>query len=97
MRGLRTVPRPPQQDADRGGVNEESAELGHPVFARGIGDADEQRGDERAAQAAEAADGDHDQEVHQVLERIGPLHRQDVGAERAAEAGEAAAEREGAP
>src|SRR5687768_1438639 len=60
--------RTPEQDADRRRINQESAELGNPVLARGIGHADEQRGDERAAQAAQAADRDHDEEVHQVLE-----------------------------
>ena len=97
MRDSEQALRPPQQDADRRRVDQERAELGDPVLARGVGDADQQRGDERAAQAAQAADRDHDQEVHQVLERIAPVHRQDVGAERAAQAGEAAAEREGAP
>src|SRR5438132_6693508 len=85
--------RAPEKDANRCCVNQKSTKFWNPIFARRIRNADEERGDERAAQAAEAADGDDDQEVDQVLEGIAPLHWQDVGAERAAEAGEAAAER----
>src|SRR2546430_12295274 len=50
--------RPPQQDGDRRGIDEERPELGNPVLARRIGDADEERGDERAAQRPQSADRD---------------------------------------
>src|SRR5436190_9955473 len=53
----------PQKNCDSRGVDQERAEFRHPVLARRIRDADEKRSDERAAQAAEAADGDDDQEV----------------------------------
>src|SRR5687767_15955745 len=86
--------RPPQKNADGCRINKESAELGDPVLARGVGDADEERRNEGAAQAAQAANGDDDQEVDQVLEGIAPEHGQDVGADGAAQAGEPAAERE---
>src|SRR5262245_17363224 len=87
--------RSPEQDGDRGNVDEESTELGHPVFAGGIGDADQQGGDERSAQATQPADGDDDQEVDQLLERVGRLYCDEVRAESSAQPREAAAEREG--
>ena len=69
---------------------------GIQIFARGVGDADQQRGDERPAQAAEAADRDDDQEVDQVLERHSPGCIGRMSAPSAPpSAGEAAAEREG--
>ena len=45
--------------------------------------------------AAEPADRDHDQEIDQLSERIARNDRKELGAERAAERGEPAAEREG--
>src|SRR3954463_3250250 len=85
----------PEEQADRRDVDEEGTELRHPVLARGVADADDQRAHERAAQVSLAADRDHDQEVDELLEGIGRRHRHQVRAERAAERGEAAAEREG--
>src|SRR3954470_19630233 len=78
----------PQENSDGRCVNQESTKLGNPILTGCIGDANEQRRDEWPAQAAEAADGDDDQEVDEVLVGIGPLHRQDVRAQRATEAGE---------
>ena len=52
-------------------------------------------GGERAADRAEPADRDHDQHVDQVGEREGRIEADDLDRERAAEAGEPAAEREG--
>ena len=53
-----------------------------------------QRRDERPADRSESADRDHDQEISEVLKRIVGPDRQDLGAERAAEPGKTAAERE---
>src|SRR5438445_225637 len=86
---------PPEKNEDGGRIDEEGAELWQPVLARGVGDAEKQRGDERSTQAAQSSDRHHDEEEHQMLERIARLHRDDVGAEPPAQAGEAAAEREG--
>ena len=52
-------------------------------------------GGERAADRAQAADRDHDQHVHQVGEGEGRVEADHLDGERAAQPGEAAAEREG--
>src|SRR4051794_32488086 len=85
----------PEQQAHGSHVDEEGAELRDPVLAGGIAHADEQRSDERPANASEAADRHDDQEVHELLERIGGRHGEQVRAERAAERGEAAAKCKG--
>ena len=68
---------------------------GDVVFAGDVGDAEQQRGDERAGDARRAADRHDDQEVDHELERKVRIEAEDLGAERAAEAGEARADREG--
>src|SRR4051812_31335894 len=85
----------PEKEADGRRIDEESTELRQPILACRVGEADKQRSDERAAQAAQAADRDDDQEVNELLERIGRLNGDDIGAERPAQAGQTAADREG--
>ena len=65
------------------------------ISCREVEDADDQRREEHAGEAAQAADRDHDQEEHQVLEREVRDEAEEVGAEAAAERRHAAAEREG--
>ena len=67
----------------------------HVVLAGDVGDAEQQRGEERAGDARRAADRDDDQEVDHELEREGRIEPEDLGAERAAEAGEPGADGEG--
>ena len=55
----------------------------------------QQRRVKDAGDAAEAADRHHDQEVHQIFERVLRIEPEKFGAESAAERGHAAAEGEG--
>ena len=70
-------------------------DFGTEEFAGGVDDAKRQRGDERALEAAVSADRDHDQEQHEIAQRVERLERQHVGADDAAEARQRAAADEG--
>ena len=61
----------------------------------GVAEAQQQRRDERAAQRAEAADRDDHQEIDEIFGGVAGIDRQDVGAEAAAECGQAGAQCEG--
>ena len=84
--------RAPQQDRHGDHVDEEGAELGREIFERRVGDADDDGGEKRSANAAEAADGDDDKEAHEMFERVDGTDAEHIGAEAAAERREAAAE-----
>src|SRR5262249_59635346 len=73
---------------------EESAALRQVLLKHKVEPADQQRGEENAGHPAEAAEGDHDQEVDQILERIWGIEAEEFGTEPAAERRHAAAERE---
>ena len=78
-------------------IDEERAELRQQIFEARC----RRRRGARAAKngpviAAEPADRDDDQEIDQMLEGVAGLDREDLGAERAAQRREPAAEREGA-
>src|SRR6266567_3616611 len=57
--------RPPDQHRDHDGVDDEGTELGDVILAGDVGDAQQQRGEERSGDAGSAADGDDDQEIDQ--------------------------------
>src|SRR5947207_13924350 len=86
--------RPPEQNRHRERVDEEGAELRRHVFESRITNAYKNGCDERAANAAEAADRDHDEEIDQIVERIARQDGQKLRAQRAAERRQSAAERE---
>ena len=83
------------QHDDHDGVDDEGAELRDVVLAGDVADADQERGEERSGDARGAADRHHDQEIDHEFQREGRVEAEDLRAERAAEAGEAGAEREG--
>src|SRR5690348_15847794 len=58
-----------EQDQDRDRIDEEAAGAGKLVLAGGVAQAEQDRGDERALEAAEPAAGDHQQEEHEVEHR----------------------------
>ena len=87
--------RTPDQDHDHDGVDHERAHLRHVIFAGDVADAEQQRGEERPGDAGGAADRHHDQEVDHEFQRKIRIEPEDLRAQRAAEAGKAAAEREG--
>src|SRR5712692_3682887 len=87
--------RPQDQDDDHDGVDDEGSEFRDVVFARHVGDADQERGAERAGDARGAADRHHDQEIDHVFEREGRIEAENLGAERAAEPSEPRSEGEG--
>src|SRR6185312_8495584 len=55
-----------QEDGGGNRIDEQIARDGKHVLAAGIENADHQRGEQRAFEAAEAADGDDDEEQHEV-------------------------------
>src|ERR1700722_4910356 len=85
----------PDQQPDHHNVDEESAELRDEIFARGVTDAEQQRGDEGAADGTETAYRNDHQEVNQILDRVAWIDRQYVGTEAAAQSGEAGPQGEG--
>ena len=87
--------RPPQQEQDRQRVDEQRPALRHVLLEHEVEDADQERRVEDAGHAPEAAHRHHDQEVHEVLERVLRVEAEELGAEPAAERGHAAAEGEG--
>src|SRR5882762_10760362 len=87
--------RAPHQDADHHEVDEKGPQPRKVIFARHVADAEHRGGDERAADRAQAADRDDDQHVDEVSEGEGMVEADDLDGERAAEARQAAAEREG--
>src|SRR6187399_1864698 len=87
--------RTPEQDRDHQRVDDEGAELGDVVLAGDIGDAEQQRGEQRAGDRRRSADRDDDQEIDHELERERRIEPEHFGAERAAKPGEAGADGEG--
>src|SRR5712691_579410 len=87
--------RTPNQHHDHDGVDGEGAEFGHVIFAGDVGDAENDRGEERPGNARGAADRHHDQKVDHELERKLRVEAENLGAERAAEARQARSHREG--
>src|SRR5262249_56887581 len=65
------------------------------IFAGHVADSEQARGDERASDGAEPADGNHDQDVDEIGEGKCVIEPDDLDGERAAEAREPAAERKG--
>src|SRR4029077_11229075 len=89
------APWPPQQQGERQGINEKAAEFRAQIFESGIGDAEQQGGEERPLDAAEPTDGDDDEEIDEMLLRVAGIDCQDLGAEGAAQRRQPAAQREG--
>ena len=87
--------RPPDEDDDHDGVDDEAADRRDVVFAGDVGDAEDQRRDERAGQRAGAADGHHDQEIDEELERETRVEAEELRAERAAQPGQPGTDGEG--
>src|SRR5262245_1630664 len=85
-------PRPQDQHEDHDGIDDESPELGDVVLPGDVGDADQQRGHERAGNARCAAHGNDDQKVDHEFEGKGRIEAEDLGAERTAQPGEAGPE-----
>src|SRR3954469_328289 len=84
-----------QQDQHRQRVDEKAAGVGEHVFARGVADAEQDRGRERALEAAEAADRDHQQEEHEVEHCKARGEAEELDREPAAQRREPAADRKG--
>src|SRR5262245_31439459 len=84
-----------QQDRDRDRVDEEASSPGKFVLAGGVDHAEQDRGGERALEAAEAAAGDHQQKEHEVEHREARGEPEQLDREPAAERREPAADREG--
>src|SRR4030088_2362720 len=84
-----------QQDQHGQRVDEKAAGVGEHVFAGGVADAEQDRGHQRALEAAESADRHHQQEEHQIENRKARREGEELDREAAAQRGEPAAEREG--
>src|SRR3981189_2395155 len=84
-----------QQDQHRQRVDEKAAGGGEHVFAGGIADAEQDGGHQRALEAAEATDRDHQQEEHQIEHRKARGEAEELDREPAAERREPAADRKG--
>jgi hypothetical protein len=69
----------------------------HIIFAGNVADAEQDRGQERTGDTRRAAHGHDDQKVDHVFERKDRIETKDLGAERAAKAGEPRADRERQP
>src|SRR5262249_31322148 len=80
---------------DHDEIDEKGAELGKIILAGHVGDAEQACREKRAADRAEAADRYYDQHIDEIGEGEGMIEADDLDRERAAEPGEAAAERKG--
>src|SRR5437879_475686 len=87
--------RPPEQEQDRKGENEKGTALGQVFLEREVEHADQERCVEHASHAPEAADCNHDQERHEVFERVLRVEAEKLGAEPAAHGRQPAADRKG--
>jgi len=81
-----------QEDGDRQRVDEKRAAVRPQIFAGRVDDAEDQGGDEGAANAAETAHGDHDQKENEIGEGEGRRHADDLDGQSAAERRQPAAE-----
>src|SRR5579883_3672987 len=87
--------RPDEQDHHRDRVDEKAAGPRIDILAAGIADAEQDGGDQRALQAAEAAHRDDQQEEHEVEHGEARREPEQLDREAAAERRKAAADREG--
>src|SRR5215813_5982397 len=83
-----------EQDQYRDRIDEEAAGACIDVFAGGVADAEQNRGRQRALEAAEAADRDDQQEEHQIEHREARREPEQLDRQPAAERREPAADRE---
>src|SRR6185312_4183274 len=85
-----------EQENDRSDrIDQEVARLREHVFAAGVDDADHQRRQQRALETAEAADGDYDEEQHQIQDCEIRRQAEQLDGEPAAKRGKPGAQREG--
>src|SRR6185312_13136992 len=84
-----------QEDEDRDRIDEETAGVRHQVFSAGVDDTEHERRQQRAPQAAEAPDGHHNQEQHEIKEREIRVEPEQLDRESTAERRESGAEGEG--
>src|SRR5262249_61284643 len=84
--------RPPHQQRHHDEIDQERAKLGKIIFAGHVADSEQARGDERTADRAEPADGNHDQDVDEIGEGKCVIEPDDLDGERAAETGKPPAE-----
>src|SRR5262249_56636793 len=85
--------RPPHKHPPHDEIDQKRAKLGKIIFAGHVADAEQARSDERAADGAEPADGNHDQDVDEIGEGKCVIEADDLDGKRAAEARTPAAER----
>src|SRR5215831_12785211 len=76
-----------QEDSHRDRVNEEAAGVGEQIFARGIENAEHQRGKQRAFQASKPPDCNDNQEKHQVKHGKARRQAEQLNGKSAAERG----------
>src|SRR6516165_4150582 len=86
--------RAPKQDQNCQGVDEDRAALGQIKFEDKIKHAQKQRSVVDADHAAEPADGNHNQKIDQIFERILRVETEKLGAQPTAKPGHPAAESE---
>src|SRR5215472_7040460 len=84
-----------KQDQHRDRIDDEAAGPRIDVFAGGVADAEQDRGEQRALEAAEPADRDDEQEEHEVEHREARCEPEQIDREPAAQRREPAADREG--
>src|SRR5689334_21615013 len=87
--------RPREQQDEGQRVDEERAALREVDLQHEIKHADQDRGEEHAADAAQSAHRHDDEEIGEIAERVLRIEAEDFGAKAAANRREAAAEREG--
>src|SRR6185437_1808450 len=75
-------------------VNEEATRVGKEIFARGIANAEHQRRQQRAFEAAEPTDGDDDQEQHEINDGEARIKPEQLDGKPAAERSKPRSERE---
>src|SRR5215469_3153098 len=82
--------RPPEQNGERQGVDEEGAEFRQQILESSVGDAQQQGGKEGFLDDAQGAHRDDDEEVDEVLQRVAWVDGEYLGTKRAAQTGEPA-------
>src|SRR5207237_3395358 len=87
--------RPPDQQADHYQIDEEGAEPGEVVLPSHVAYAEDERRGEGAGNRSQSADGDDDEDIHKIGQRERRIQSDDLDRQRAAQAGEPAAERKG--
>src|SRR5690606_16340531 len=86
--------RPPNENGKDKDKDEDRSDFRHKILASSVRQSDGQRRHKRSLDVAKTADGNHDQKVDDVLERIGRSDGEHIGTQTTAQRSQAGPETE---